>query len=277
MRLVDPDTARDLEVHQRRQIEALEALGVVRGVEELSLERAASRGDPLGVFARALEGRAREHVPVVEVILDRTWHREMTLNAYLDGSPSTRAFHAAYVHAEGSNVFRYLPLDVLLAGVAVCSPTPLPRLVRTTAPSTLEELRDLALQDARPLCVPDATSSASFRVHGAELDGYRMALHDVSHVAVLGDRPVGRSRDAARVFDALEQEIAAMERASGELAHDARPRLHELLDHVISGYHGVAATIWHLDVRGVEMAADHGERFIGLGARTAARLAQVTA
>lgn len=269
------EVARDLEAHQRRQIAAIERLGVVRSIAELSLDASAALGDPLGVYARVLGERARTKVdaPVLEIVLVRATHRETTLNAYLEGSRSTAPFHRAYVHADGSFAHRYLPLDVLLAGVEACSRTPPPRIVRTRAPSTLEELRDLALEEpsARPLCVPDAEDTRTFRVHGDDLDGYRMALHDVSHLVVLGDRPAGRARAAARVFDALSEELARIDVPSA-----ARDRVHDLLDHVISAYDDVEGAIAFVDARGAEIAADAGGDLVGLGARVARRLSRAT-
>lgn len=269
------DATRDLDVHARRQIAAIRELGVVRSVTALSLSEAAANGDPLDVYARVAAERARTKIdaPVIEVVLDRERHRDTTLNAYLESARSTAGFHRAYVHAEGSCAHRYLPLDVVLAAVERCSRTPLPRIVRTRTPSTLDDLRDLALASpsARPLCVPDADEAQTFRVHGAELDGYRMALHDVAHLVVLGDRREGRAREAARVFDAVSVELAGI-----EIPEAARDRVHDLLDHVISGYDDAPSAFTVVDARAAEIAAVCGFDLGDLGARAERRFARAT-
>ncbi len=240
--------------HEEAQLAKLRAEpGRVRRLERFSLKDAPVKvGDPLGLLARFVDEHAQLSLEITEVELDAEVHATMTMNAYLAASSETRVIHDAYVHPPGSRVWRYLPLQLLVSAVLdVSSATPV-EIQLTASNITLADVRDLLARQrpARPLCVACVPfDDGGFAVHGGVLDAYQMTLHDLTHVVVFGTRPRARPSEAVLLYDALEAAIHA------HVREEARgPALHELLDHVVSGYDGLREGVAHVERRLAEMS-----------------------
>ncbi len=261
--------------HEEAQLAELRAEpGGVRRIERFPLKDAPGRmGDPLGLLERFVDEHAQLSLEITELELDAEVHPTMTMNAYLAASSETRAVHDAYIHPPGSRVWRYLPLQLLVSTVLdVASATPI-ELQLTATNVALADVRDLLARQrpARPLCVASVPfDERGFAVHGGVLDAYQMTLHDLTHVVVLGTRPRARPSEAVLLYDALEAAIHVHVREE-----ERSPALHELLDHVVSGYDGLREGVAHverrlgeLSVMGVPRSAEIAATFRDRVART---------
>lgn len=259
--------------HEEAQIARLEAdPGLVTCVTRLSMREARTRfGDPLGTIGRFVETHALDALEIIELELSASSHRTMIANGYLGGCASTRAFYEAYVHAEGTRIWRYLPLELLVFAALEAADGAFLDVELTADPLDLDQVRDHLARDrpARPLCVSCIPfDDGGFAVHGGMLDGYQMALHDLTHAVVLATRPRSRPREAVTLYDALAsalRETAPSTAAKGQLA--------ELLDHLISGYDSLSDGVEAVEARlealspvvGVEVIHRFRDRIVPVG------------
>jgi hypothetical protein len=213
--------------------------GLIVGERTFQLDRFPGLVDRLTPFLR--DATPEDH-QVIELTLSQPKHPTMTLGSHLRAVASTRPFYDEHIHPPGSTVWRYFSLPVLLAVIAsVARRDPIAFEV-VEGSCTLREVRDLLARPtpARPLALGPPT--ATFEAHAGVLDAYQMAMHDLSHLAVMNAAPLDRPAECVRLFDALDAAFSESElgRTRPDVAHD-------LLDHVLSGYAPATETTAYLE------------------------------
>jgi len=265
-----------------RNVETLES------VETYSLREAARRlGDRQGFFRRVMEASPGTGLDVTEIRLKPDAvgvfgpaRRLMALNGYLKSGIAAE-FYESVVHPGQSDVWRYLPLQVELGVLMMRGGERAIGVQLTSAESSFDELRDLLDQaePRRPLCVPcpafrgDAHDSGDslralevIHVHATDMDAYRMARHDLSHISVFNQMPAQRPLEAVMQYDALEEAVAAVLDGAKE-GSGLREVVDELRDHLLSGYVDPFESLVHVRKRllGESMAIPpHASIAVGL-------------